>query len=104
MRAVIGEISRKRLGMTCVVEAGRLAGVITDGDLRRHLSDGSNLLTLTAADVMTRNPITIDRTMLAAQALLLMEQRKITSLIVAGPEGVVEGVLHLHDLWRTELF
>jgi arabinose-5-phosphate isomerase len=53
---------------------------------------------------MTRNPITIERGMLAAQALLLMEQRKITSLVVAGPDGLVEGVLHLHDLWRTELF
>jgi arabinose-5-phosphate isomerase len=68
------------------------------------MSDGSDVLTLGAADVMTRNPITIHRNMLAAQALLLMEQRKITSLIVAGPEGAVEGVLHLHDLWRTELF
>jgi arabinose-5-phosphate isomerase len=103
MRDVIYEMSRKGLGMTCVLESGRLAGIITDGDLRRRMSDGSNVLGLSAADVMSRHPITIDRAMLAAQALLLMEQRKITSLIVAS-DGVVEGVLHLHDLWRTELF
>ncbi len=104
MRDVIYEMSRKGLGMACVVDDGRLAGIITDGDLRRRMSEGGDVLNLTAADVMTRNPITIDRGLLAAQALLLMEQRKITSLIVAAPEGVVEGVLHLHDLWRTELF
>jgi arabinose-5-phosphate isomerase len=103
MRDVIYEMSRKGLGMTAVTGDGRLAGIITDGDLRRRMSDGSDVLALRAADVMTRNPITIDRRMLAAQALLLMEQRKITSLIVA-TDGVVEGVLHLHDLWRTELF
>src|SRR4051812_23550712 len=104
MRDVIYEMSRKGLGMTCVLSDGRLAGIITDGDLRRRMSEGSDVLNLTAADVMTSAPITIHRGMLAAQALLLMEQRKITSLIVAAPEGVVEGVLHLHDLWRTELF
>jgi arabinose-5-phosphate isomerase len=104
MRDVIYEMSRKGLGMTCVLEGGRLAGIITDGDLRRRMSDGSDVLGLSAADVMTREPITIDRAMLAAQALLLMEQRKITSLIVGTPAGTVEGVLHLHDLWRTELF
>jgi len=104
MRDVIYEMSRKGLGMTCVLEESRLAGIITDGDLRRRMSDGSDVLNLTAAEVMTRNPITIDRGMLAAQALLLMEQRKITSLIVGTSAGAVEGVLHLHDLWRTELF
>jgi len=104
MRDVIYEMSRKGLGMTCVLEESRLAGIITDGDLRRRMSDGSDVLNLSAAEVMTRNPITIDRGMLAAQALLLMEQRKITSLIVGTSAGAVEGVLHLHDLWRTELF
>jgi arabinose-5-phosphate isomerase len=103
MRDVIYEMSRKGLGMTAVTSDGRLAGIITDGDLRRRMADGSDVLGLPAGEVMTRNPITIDRQMLAAQALLLMEQRKITSLIVA-TGGVVEGVLHLHDLWRTELF
>jgi arabinose-5-phosphate isomerase len=104
MRDVIYEMSRKGLGMTCVVDAGRLTGIITDGDLRRRMSDSTNVLELRAADVMTRNPVTIRRSLLAAQALHLMEQRKITSLIVANEDGAVDGVLHLHDLWRTELF
>jgi arabinose-5-phosphate isomerase len=104
MRDVIYEMSRKGLGMTCVVEDGRLAGIITDGDLRRRMSDTPDVLSLRAGDLMTRRPVTIARSLLAVQALNLMEQRKITSLIVAGDEGRVEGVLHLHDLWRTELF
>jgi arabinose-5-phosphate isomerase len=104
MRDVIYEMSRKGMGMTCVLRAGRLAGIITDGDLRRRMSDTPAVLSLSAVDVMTGHPITIERSMLAAQALHVMEQRKITSLIVATIDGVVEGVLHLHDLWRTELF
>jgi arabinose-5-phosphate isomerase len=104
MRDVIYEMSRKGLGMTCVAEDGRLAGIITDGDLRRRMSGTGNVLELRAVDVMTQNPVTIRRSLLAAQALHLMEQRKITSLIVADETGSVEGVLHLHDLWRTELF
>jgi arabinose-5-phosphate isomerase len=104
MGEVIYEMSRKGMGMTCVVRSGRLAGIITDGDLRRRMSDTPAVLALLAADVMTSRPVTIERSMLAAQALHVMEQRKITSLIVATPHGVVEGVLHLHDLWRTELF
>jgi arabinose-5-phosphate isomerase len=104
MHDVIYEMSRKGLGMACVIEAGRLAGIITDGDLRRRMSDTPDILSLTAAEVMTRNPITIGHSLLAAQALNVMEARKITSLIVVTADGVVEGVLHLHDLWRTELF
>ena len=104
MGEVIYEMSRKGMGMTCVVRSGRLAGIITDGDLRRRMVDTPAVLSLVAADVMTSRPVTIERSVLAAQALHLMEQRKITSLIVATPDGVVEGVLHLHDLWRTELF
>jgi arabinose-5-phosphate isomerase len=104
MRDVIYEMSRKGMGMTCVLRAGRLAGIITDGDLRRRMSDTPAVLSLSAVDVMTGDPVTIERSMLAAQALHVMEQRKITSLIVATIDGVVEGVLHLHDLWRTELF
>jgi arabinose-5-phosphate isomerase len=104
MHEVIYEMSRKGLGMACVAEAGRMAGIITDGDLRRRMSDTPDVLSLTAAQVMTRNPVTIGRSLLAAQALNVMEARKITSLIVVTADGVVEGVLHLHDLWRTELF
>ena len=104
MRDVIYEMSRKGLGMTCVLRDGRLAGIITDGDLRRRMSDTPAVLSLSAVDVMTSHPITIERSVLAAEALHVMEQRKITSLIVATPDGMMEGVLHLHDLWRTELF
>ena len=104
MREVVEEISRKGLGMTCVVEDGRLAGVITDGDLRRHMRLSANLLERTAGDVMTRHPATIPRDTLAAEVLLLLEQRKITSIVVIGDDGQAEGVVHLHDLWRTEMF
>jgi arabinose-5-phosphate isomerase len=104
MRDVIDEMSRKGLGMACVLSDGRLAGIITDGDLRRHMRRGGDVLPLRAADVMTPRPITIERRLLAAQALNIMEERKITSLVVADADGRVEGVLHLHDLWRTSLF
>ena len=104
MPVVIHEITSKRLGMTCVVEAGgRLLGVITDGDLRRNMMPGSNLLEMTARDVMTRRPVTVGRQVLAVEALRLMEQRKITSVVVADEAGTAEGVIHLHDLWRTEM-
>ncbi|MGH9256282.1 MAG: KpsF/GutQ family sugar-phosphate isomerase [Vicinamibacterales bacterium] len=104
MREVVQEISGKGLGMTCVVEHDRLAGVITDGDLRRHMSASINLLDRTAADIMTRDPVTIDRGALAVEVLNVFEQRKITSIIVLDRNRRVEGVVHLHDLWRTEMF
>lgn len=105
MRDVIYEMSSKALGMACVVdENGRLLGIITDGDLRRYMIDKPNILEMRACDLMTTRPIVIDPSTLGAQALLIMEQRKITSLVVAGNDLRVEGVLHLHDLWRTELF
>jgi arabinose-5-phosphate isomerase len=104
MPDVIHEMSSKRLGMTCVVSAdGTLAGIVTDGDLRRHMTSQTNLLTRRASDVMTRNPITIGSSALAVEAIRIMEERKITSLVVAGAGGQVEGVVHLHDLWRTEM-
>jgi arabinose-5-phosphate isomerase len=104
MPEVVAEMNRKRLGMTCVVDGnGTLLGIITDGDLRRHMLDG-NLQGRAAGDVMTGNPVTIDRATLAAEALHVLEQHKITSVVVIDPERKVEGVVHLHDLWRTELF
>jgi arabinose-5-phosphate isomerase len=104
MPDVIYEMSRKGLGMTCVVDAEhRLAGIITDGDLRRHMAD-TRVLEQRAAAVMTRTPVTVCPTMLAVEALNLMERRKITSLVVVSVDRHVEGVVHLHDLWRTELF
>jgi arabinose-5-phosphate isomerase len=106
MRDVIYEMSSKGLGMTCVVDAGRaLLGIITDGDLRRHMDRAAGILELTAGDVMTRGPVTIPPQTLAAEALNIMEQRKITSIVVVNAgTRTVAGVVHLHDLWRTEMF
>lgn len=104
MREVVEEMSKKGLGMTCVVENGCLVGVITDGDLRRQMRASVNLLERTAGDVMTQSPVTIDRGTLAAEVLHILEQRKITSIVVLDGNGQVEGVVHLHDLWRTEMF
>jgi len=105
MRDVINKMSSKKLGMTCVVDGGdALVGIITDGDLRRHMELSSDILSLTAGDVMTKNPISIPGSMFAAEALNVMEGRKITALVVCGDGKRVGGVLHLHDLWRTALF
>jgi arabinose-5-phosphate isomerase len=102
MREVIYEISRKKLGMSCVVDDdGRLVGIITDGDLRRHMMGEARLLDRRADEVMTRHPITIRRETLAAEALLVLEQRKITAVVVVDADQQVQGVVHLHDLWRT---
>jgi arabinose-5-phosphate isomerase len=102
---VFHEMSSKRLGMTCVVGAdGRLEGIFTDGDLRRLMSRTPNVLELTAGQVMTPNPITIDRALLAVEALKIMETHKITSIVVVDRSHLVEGVVHLHDLWRTQMF
>jgi arabinose-5-phosphate isomerase len=104
MRAVVEEISAKGLGMACVIgDDDRLAGVITDGDLRRHMAV-ADMLGQPASAVMTAGPQTIGRSLFAVQALALMEQRKITSLVVVDAGARVEGVLHLHDLWRTQMF
>lgn len=102
---VIAEMSVKGLGMTCVVDdGGRLLGVFTDGDLRRQLSQGAITLNRPASEVMSRRPVTIGPRFLAVEALRLMEERKITSVVVVDPAtAVVEGVLHLHDLWRTQM-
>ena len=106
MRDVIYEMSSKGLGMTCVVtDGGALEGIITDGDLRRHMEKGGDIRALTAGDVMTRGPVSILPTTLAAEALNIMEGRKITSLVVVdGDPRRVVGVVHVHDLWGTEMF
>ena len=90
--------------MTCVVDGDdALLGIITDGDLRRHMERGTAFLDSTAADVMTRNPVSIAPATLAVEALNLMEGRKITSLVVLDGRQRVAGVVHLHDLWRTQM-
>ena len=106
MAEAIEEMTRKRLGMTCVVDAdGRLAGIITDGDLRRLIRrHRGGLFELTAAEGMTADPVTIGRGDLATEALNLMEDKRITSLVVLDDDGRVDGIIHLHDLWRTEMF
>jgi arabinose-5-phosphate isomerase len=104
MPQVIYEMSRKKLGMTTVLEEGRLAGMISDGDLRRLLErDGSHALEHTAGEIMNPRPITIDGGALASAALALMEEKKITSLIVVAAGDQVDGVVHLHDLWTLQL-
>jgi arabinose-5-phosphate isomerase len=102
MKDLIYEMSRKRLGMACVVDDdGVLAGIVTDGDLRRHMSATESLMDRTAGDVMTRSPIAIAPDALAVEALHLLEQRKITSIVVVDDRRQVLGVVHLHDLWGT---
>ena len=106
MPDVIYEMSRKGLGMTTVIDAsGALAGIITDGDLRRLMQQRRGaVLELTAGECLSPNPVTIAADEFASAALRLMEQRKITSVIVLDGERRVAGVVHLHDLWTLELF
>jgi arabinose-5-phosphate isomerase len=104
MTDVIYEMSSKKLGMTTVQENGKLRGVISDGDLRRLLErEGGAALSRSAGEAMNAHPRTIAATELAARALAMLEERKITSLIVVDGENRVEGVVHLHDLWGVEL-
>ena len=104
MPDVIYEMSRKKLGVTAVVEGKRLVGIVSDGDLRRLLEKrGKDVMDLTAGEAMTRDPKTIGPGEFAATALALMEEKKITSLMVVDGSGKLEGIVHLHDLWSTEL-
>ncbi|HWW94738.1 MAG TPA: KpsF/GutQ family sugar-phosphate isomerase [Vicinamibacteria bacterium] len=105
MKDVLFEMTRKRLGLTTVTDGeGRLLGVISDGDLRRQMERyGYTLFDRSAGECMTRDPVLVGRRELATRALDLMETRKITALLVVDEAGVIEGVLHLHDLWKTEM-
>jgi arabinose-5-phosphate isomerase len=104
MTDVIYEMSRKKLGVAAVVDGEKLVGVISDGDLRRLLEKrGKDVLDLNAGDCMTRNPKTISPREFAATALAIMEEKKITSLAVVDGDGKLEGIVHLHDLWGTEM-
>jgi arabinose-5-phosphate isomerase len=105
MKDVLFEMTRKRLGLTTVAEAdGRLLGLISDGDLRRQMErHGYALLDKSAAECMTREPVLVGGRELATRALDLMESRRITALLVTDAAGRIEGVLHLHDLWKTEM-
>jgi len=104
MTDVIYEMSSKKLGITTVLCDGKLCGVISDGDLRRLLErEGGAALTKTAGEAMNTHPRTIAASELAAKALAVLEERKITSLVVVDANAKVEGILHLHDLWGVEL-
>lgn len=105
MRDAIYEMSKKGLGITAVVDGdGRLVGCISDGDLRRLLEHDADPLGRTAGECMTRDPSIIAGDELAPAALKILEDRRITSLFVCDPEGRLEGIVHLHDLWGLELF
>ncbi len=96
---VLVEMTRKRLGATGVLDSeGRLIGIFTDGDLRRHVERQGDLFALSAADVMTKNPKTISKSELAVVALGRMEDFKITTLFVVADDGRPQGIIHLHDI------
>ncbi len=105
MPDVFHEMSAKKLGMTTVITSdGRLAGILTDGDLRRLMEKhGGATLAMTAGECMVRAPQTIGPKLLASEALNLMEKKKITSVVVVDDSRKVLGVVHLHDLWTLEL-
>lgn len=106
MPDVIYEISKKGLGMTTVTDAdGRLAGILTDGDLRRLMQQrGAETIELVVGDVMNQTPWTLAPSELAGSALRIMEERHITSIVVIDEGRKPLGVVHLHDLWTLELF
>jgi len=99
------EMSAKKLGMTTIVNAdGTLAGILTDGDLRRLMEKhGGATLSMTAAQCLNPNPQTVKPSILASEALTLMEKRRITSVVVVDDSRHVLGVVHLHDLWGLQL-
>ena len=105
MAQVFHEMSAKKLGMTTVVNVdGTLAGILTDGDLRRLMEKhGGAVVDMRLADCLTRNPQVISPHVLASEALTLMEKRRITCVIVVDEERKVRGVVHLHDLWGLQL-
>jgi arabinose-5-phosphate isomerase len=106
MRQAIAEMSRKGLGVVAVSDAaGRLIGVVSDGDLRRHLErDETTFLDRRVEECMTTSPVTIESKEMATRALDVLEKHRITSLMVIDGSGRIIGIIHLHDLWGTELF
>lgn len=104
VREVLAEITRARLGITAVTDAGgTLAGVVTDGDVRRAVTVHADLLDLPASAIMTATPVTVPPDTLAAAALRLLEDRKITAVVVVDDARRPQGIVHLHDLWKTGL-
>jgi arabinose-5-phosphate isomerase len=103
IKDVIIEISKKRLGTTAVIENNKIVGVITDGDLRRMLKDNSDISNFTAANIMSKNPKTIQADAMAIKALETMENNNITQILVEDGTNYI-GVVHLHDLLKEGLF
>ena len=99
IKSVIVEITSKRLGATAVLDGSKLAGIITDGDIRRMLYKNVESSEQTAADIMSANPKTIEKEELVSDALNLMRQNNITQLLVVN-KGNYMGVIHLHDILK----
>ncbi len=93
----------KMISMLPVIKDGKLTGIITDGDIRRGIIEKSQFLNCTASEIIKGTPLSIKKEILAAEALKLLEDKKITSLIIVDDEKFIKGLLHLHDLWRTEM-
>lgn len=101
LRQLIVEMTSKRLGATCVMENGKLIGIITDGDLRRLLEREVDLTNITARQLMTPHPKTIEPEALATRAIHIMEQYSITQLVITSKDGELKGIIHLHDLLKA---
>jgi len=102
MREAILEITSKKLGMTTIVDGeGKLEGIVTDGDLRRYLEHSSDLFDKTAGELATRNPKTISKDALAAEAVGIMERYSITVLVIVDDDNRPVGAIHLHDLLKA---
>ena len=103
---VIYEMSKKGMGVTTVIDdEGSLVGIVSDGDVRRFLQKrGTHALELTAAAIMSKKPVTIFEKELATKALNVMESFKITCLVVTDEEKHVKGIVHIHNLWTTQMF
>lgn len=99
IKEVIFEISNKRLGVTAVLEENEIKGIITDGDIRRMLEKTTELSTITAKDIMTKNPKTIDVNSKVEEALNIMESFQITQLVVTN-NNIYAGIIHLHDILK----
>jgi arabinose-5-phosphate isomerase len=98
------EMSQKRMGMTAILDAaGRVSGIFTDGDLRRTLARADDIKAARIADIMTRDPRTIGPDKLAAEAVQIMEERKVNQLLVVSGDGTLIGALNMHDLFRTKV-
>ena len=98
------EMSKKRLGMTAVLDAaGKLSGIFTDGDLRRTLARVDDIKSASIADIMTRDPRTISPDKLAVEAVQIMEERKVNQLLVVSAEGELVGALNMHDLFQAKV-